>query len=231
MTEPDHRHSQSQSRSLITKVYLKFLDLFGAHGNVNTSRFTNMTYGSADLEARVFGGPMSEDTLRAIVGLDRVREHIDGSGFGNRRPVYIVSGLRIAKDSFQVTSGSGSTGSTSAGVSTSAATGPLSFSGGANVAVNRGQDKNDSYKTAPGVVFAYRLHVIRTKRDGDVETELFSYRTAFLTGEGDDEDPEEEWEQAEVSKNVLLDDMKIDPNFDEYSFGEEGEECCIAFKH
>ncbi|KAL6690226.1 hypothetical protein J3F84DRAFT_353538 [Trichoderma pleuroticola] len=230
MTEPDHRHSQSHSRSVIAQVYFKFLDLFGAHGNVNTSRFTNIAYGSADLEARVFGGPMSQDTLDAIVGLDRVREHIDGGRFGTR-PVYIISGLRVARGSFQVTSGSELTNSASVGVSTSTATGPLTLSGGGDVAVNREQGKNDSYKTAPNVVFAYRLHVIRPKRNGNVEVELFSHRTAFLTGEGEDEDPEEEWEQQEVSKSVLLDDMEIDPDFNEYLLGEKGEECCIAFKH
>ncbi|KAK4077921.1 uncharacterized protein Triagg1_3615 [Trichoderma aggressivum f. europaeum] len=230
MTESDHHHSQSQSTSLIAQAFSKFADLAQTHGNANISHFTNTAYGSSDFETRVFGSRMSDDTLKAVVGLDRVRKYIDGAMF-RKRPVYIISGLRIAKDSFQVTSGSGLANSASVGISISTATDPFSLSGGGDVAVNREQGKNDSYKTAPGVVFAYRLHVIRTKRDGDIETELFSHRTAFLTGEGEDEDSEEEWEQTEVSKNVLLSDMEIDPDFDEYTLGEEGEECCIAFRH
>ncbi|KAH0526126.1 hypothetical protein TsFJ059_009493 [Trichoderma semiorbis] len=230
-TEPDHLHSQSKSMSLTTQAFLKLVSLALPVGNVTASRFTKTTYGSVNLETRVFEGGMSENALKAIVGLAQVKKHIDGGMFGNKRPVYIISGLRIAKDSFQVTSESGTKNSTSVGASTSTVTGPLTLSGGGDVAVNREQSKNDSYKTAPGVVFAYRLHVIRTKRDGDVETELFSHRTAFLTGEGDDEDSEEEWEHGEVSKNVLLDDMEVDPDFDEYPLGEEGEESCIAFKH
>ncbi|KAL7957080.1 hypothetical protein V8C34DRAFT_325604 [Trichoderma compactum] len=206
MTEPDHHHSQSQSTSLVSQAFLQFMSPALPVGSMNTSRFTNTAYGDADLETRVFGSGMSKETLKAIVGLDQVEKHINGGMFG-KRPVYIISGLRVARDSFQVTSESVTKNSTSAGASTSTVTGPFTLSDGGDVAVDRQQSKNDSYKTAPGVVFAYRLHVIRTKRDGDVETEL------------------------EVSKNVLLDDMEIDPDFDEYPLGEEGEECCIAFKH
>ncbi|UKZ79252.1 hypothetical protein TrVFT333_007002 [Trichoderma virens FT-333] len=211
-TELDHQHSQGKSTSFATQAFLKAVSLALPVGNVNASRFTKTTYGSVDLETRVFGSGMSEDTLKAIVELTQVKKHMDRDMF-RKRPIYIITGLRIAKDSFQVTNENGSTNSTSVGVSTSA------------------QSENDSYKTAPGVVFAYRLHVIRVKGDGDVETELFSHRTAFLIGEGEDEDSEEEWEYGEVSRNVLLDDLEIDPDFDEYSMGEEGQETCIAFKH
>ncbi|KAL7946666.1 hypothetical protein V8C42DRAFT_318487 [Trichoderma barbatum] len=228
-TECDHSHSHTKKESLTAQVFLRLVNLAVQVGNVNASRFTKTTYSKVDLETRVFGGGMTEDALRAIVGLPQVKKHIDSGMFG-KRPVYIISGLRIAKDSFQVTSESESTNSTSARVSTSTATGPLSLTGGSGVA-NREQSKKDSYKTAPGIVFAYRLHVIRTKRDGEVGTELFSHRTAFLTGEGEDEESEEEWEYREVSENVLLDDMEVDPDFDEYSMGEEGQESCIAFKH
>ncbi|KAF3056076.1 hypothetical protein CFAM422_012934 [Trichoderma lentiforme] len=231
-TESDHLHSQSKTKSLTTQVFLKLISLALQVGNMNVSRSTKTTYGSVDLETRVFGSGIRGDTLKAIVNLAQVKKHIDSGMFG-KRPIYIVSGLRIAKDSFQVTRESGSANSTSVGASTAPVTGPLSLSGGSNVTTNGEQSKKNSYKTAPGVVFAYRLHVIRTKRDGDVETELFSHRTAFLTGEGEDENTEEEleWEYGEVSKHVLLDDMEVDPDFDEYPLGEEGEECCIAFKH
>lgn len=229
-TESDHNHSRSKSTSLAAQVFLKLVSLALEIGNVNASRFSKTTCGNVDLETRVFGSGMSDDALKAIVGLGQVKKHIDGGMFG-KRPIYIITGLRIAKDSFQVTSESKSTYSTSARVSTFMATEPLSVTGGSNVANTNEQSNKDSYKTAPGIVFAYRLHVIRTKRDGEVEAELFSHRTAFLTGEGEDEEEEEEeWEYGEVSAKVLLDDLEIDPDFDEYSIG-EGEESCIAFNH
>lgn len=46
-----------------------------------------------------------------------------------------------------------------------------------------------TYETAPGVVFAYRLHMIRTRRVG-VEGALFIHKSAFLSGAaGEVEDP------------------------------------------
>ncbi|KAL7929059.1 hypothetical protein V8C35DRAFT_316515 [Trichoderma chlorosporum] len=227
-TESDHQHSQGRNKSLTAQAFLKFESLALQVGNVNASGYANMTYGNVNLETRVFGGGMSEDALKAILGLAKVKKYIEG-GIFRKRPVYIISGLRIAKESFQVTNEIGSTNAATLGLSTSTVTGPSSLSVGSNVTVSSDQTKRDGYKAAPGVVFAYRLHVIRVKRDGDVETELFSHRTAFLTGEGEDEDSEEEWEHGEVSAKVLLDDLEIDPDFEEYPIGEE-EEFCVAFE-
>ncbi|KAH6608810.1 hypothetical protein Trco_002156 [Trichoderma cornu-damae] len=230
VTEADHSHSRSRSASVAAAVFLKLVGLALEAGNVHASRFTNTTYGNVQIETRTFNGGFREDSIKAIVGLAQVKKYIDSGTFG-KRPIYIVSGLRIAKDSFQVTTESRSAISTLARVTTSVATESLSLTGGSNATNNREQSNMDSYKTAPGIVFAYRLHVIRTRRDGQAEAELFSHRTAFLTGEADDEEEEaeEEWECREVTAKVLLGDMEINPDFDEYPMG-DGEESCIACK-
>ncbi|KAM0262302.1 hypothetical protein ACHAQJ_001771 [Trichoderma viride] len=228
-TEADHNHTRTKSTSLATEVFLKLMNLALEIGNVDVSRFTKTTYGKVDLETRVYSSSLSSGALKTIVELAGVKKHVDNGMFG-KRPIYIISGLRIAKDSFEVTSESKWTNLASARVSTSITTGSFSPTTGSNVANKREQKTMDSYKAAPGVVFAYRLHVIRIKKDGHVETELFSHRTAFLTGEAEDEDLEVEWECRGVTANVLLDDMEVDPSFDEYSIG-DGEESCIAFKH
>ena len=41
----------------------------------------------------------------------------------------------------------------------------------------------DQYETAQGIVFAYRVHIIRYK-PRCVETELFESKGAFMAGEG-----------------------------------------------
>ncbi|KAK1243912.1 hypothetical protein MKX08_002050 [Trichoderma sp. CBMAI-0020] len=82
-----------------------------------------------------------------------------------------------------------------------------------------------SYETAPGIVFAYRLHVIRSKTAGE-EGELFSHRTAFFSGEAEDE--AEEIEIAEVNRAVLRGDL--DEPLDGYSeewFGEIDDEAYV----
>ncbi|RFU80268.1 hypothetical protein TARUN_1944 [Trichoderma arundinaceum] len=228
LTEADHNHSRSNGTSLAAEVFLKLVSLALEVGNVNVSRFTKTTFGSVDLETRVFSSGLSEDVLKAIMGLSQVKKHMNGGMLG-KRPIYIISGLRVAKGSFQVTSESKSSTSTLTRVSTSTGTGPLSLASGSNVTNNREQGKQDSFKTAPGIVFAYRLHVIRSKRDGEVEAELFSHRTAFLTGEAGDEESEEELEYRGVTADVLQDDMEIEPNFEKHSIA-DGQESCISFK-
>ena len=61
---------------------------------------------------------------------------------------------------------------------------------GGEISGSREDKRTTGYETAPGIVFAYRLHVIRPK-DVGVEVEVFSDRTAFCTGEAEYEEDEE----------------------------------------
>jgi hypothetical protein len=95
------------------------------------------------------------------------------------------------------------------------------------------EDKsNRSYQTAPGIVFAYRLHVIRPKGGGIAEGEVFSDRTAFLTGEAeeDGDDEVEEMElvavDAETARNDL--DVELDAFGDEQKLEDGDEESYIV---
>lgn len=67
----------------------------------------------------------------------------------------------------------------------------------------------DGYETAPGIVSAYRLHMVREKRDGGAESELFSHRTAFYSGEAEDSDDDDnmEMECVDVTAKVVNEDL------------------------
>ncbi|KAK3339830.1 hypothetical protein B0T25DRAFT_636268 [Lasiosphaeria hispida] len=100
-------------------------------------------------------------------------------------------------------------------------------------AVGRGlfgakEDKGSrSYQTAPGIVFAYRLHVVRPKGKGNAEGEVFSDRTVFLTGEAgeDDDDEGEEMELVAVDAETARNDPDMDPDtFSDEQKLEEGDE-------
>ncbi|MBE3041722.1 hypothetical protein IMZ48_03910 [Candidatus Bathyarchaeota archaeon] len=229
LIEAEHNHTHTSSRSLGADLFAKFIGLASASGNAAVSRYKNTSLGNVDLEVRSFSRGINTDALKAIVELDRVKKHIDRGLFG-KRPVYIISGLRVARDSFAVTDEAGSAGSVSVTASGSAPAGHLPLEGGSGISGSGKQDRADGYKSAPGVVFAYRLHVIRAKRDGDVETELFSHKTAFLTGDGEDEEKTQEMECAEVTAKVVNDDLEVEPDFDEYPIG-EGEESYIVFRN
>lgn len=89
--------------------------------------------------------------------------------------------------------------------------------------MSAGSNKNTthSHETSPGIIFAYRLHVIRKKLSGGAQSELFQHRTAFFTGEGEDEDDSEEMELLEVDSEVLRDDLEELPDFEEAELGDE----------
>ncbi|KAK5989430.1 hypothetical protein PT974_10949 [Cladobotryum mycophilum] len=229
LTEANHQHSRNFKRSLCTELFTQFAGLASVSGKVGLSRYKNTSLGNVDLETRTFFRSMSADTLKEIVAMDKVKKHIDRGLFG-KRPVYIISGLRVARDSFEVVDENTSVTATSASASVSPPAEPLPFKVGGSISSSGEQGRKDGYKTAPGVVFAYRLHVIRAKRDGDVESELFSHRTAFLTGDSEDEDEEEEMECTEVTAHVVNDDLEVEPDFTEYVL-EEGEESYIVFNN
>jgi hypothetical protein len=79
-----------------------------------------------------------------------------------------------------------------------------------------------SYNTEPDAVFAYRLHVIRPKAAGSVESELFSDTAAFFTGESeDDEDEGQEMELAQVTRESLRGVKGVQSAIEEYLVDDE----------
>jgi hypothetical protein len=221
VVEPNHTHSRGSSRSIGFELFAKFLDLASVSGATDISRYKSKSFGAADHEVRSFGRALSEDALQGILALPRVKKHINGGRFG-RRPVYIISGLRVARDSFQVTNGVGSAVSMELAASGAVPAGPVPLEAGGAVSGSHERDATDGYETAPGIVFAYRLHVIREKRDGTVESELFSHRTAFFSGEGEDSDDENlEMECVDATAKVVNEDLEVDLEFDEYPIGVE----------
>lgn len=123
-----------------------------------------------------------------------------------------ISGLRVAQQSFTVINEKGKKTAASLGTSVPIPTGAAPVPVGANINYASKHETTKNYETAPGIVFAYQLHVIRSKGAGE-EGELFSDRSAFFSGEGEDED--EEVEIAEVDRAVLQ--GVLDEQLDGYS--------------
>ncbi|KAJ6260677.1 hypothetical protein Dda_4904 [Drechslerella dactyloides] len=227
LNEANHSHSRSSSSGGGVEIWAKFIDLASASGKISGDRFNSSNFGNSEHEIQTFATSLKEDSLKAIVNLAKVKKHIDSglSGlFGQKRPVYIVSGLRIAKNSFNVShdTGSGSHWSISgSGPAGAAAAVPVEV--GAAVSADREKKSTDSYDTHPGIIFAYRLHVIRAHRDGDADAELFAHRTAFLTGEGDDDDDEDQgvMEMVDATGKVIGEDLEEEAQFEELVVGDE----------
>ncbi|PTB51201.1 hypothetical protein M431DRAFT_511311 [Trichoderma harzianum CBS 226.95] len=231
LMEKGHRHSRTNNASICSKVFDRFIELASNSTSVIWSRYKSTTFGSVDLETRTYSKAISSEALNAIVGLERVKKYMN-RGILGKRPIYIITGLRIARESFSVAYEARSRIETSFAVLGSAATGPLPLNIGASISEKNDKSRKDEYQIAASVVFAYRLHVIRERRSGDVETELFRHRTAFMTGERDDEGKSiKEMVVEEVNTEVLREDLGIEPDFEEFAVAEEAQdELCILFQ-
>lgn len=206
LIEKGHSYSGGKSRSAGLDFFAKVLDLASATAKTNVSRFKNKSFSTTDHEVRMYSGSFAPSALKAIVALDNVKRHMDSGRWG-KRCVYIISGLRVTPQSFTVTEETGKNFEASLGGSGPVPAGVAPVELGGNILGSREDKRTGGYETAPGIVFAYRLHVIRPKGTGDEEVELFSDRTAFCSGEAEEE--EEEMEIMEANDAALRDDLDV----------------------
>lgn len=223
-----------KSPSFGFKLFGKVAAIAGFSAHTDVSSTTIKAYSEGDHEVRAYNGAFSPAALKAIMTIDGVKEHIDSGRFG-KRCTYVISGLRVAHKSFTVTDETTRTMAVSFGGSASVTAGgvPIPVEAGADISKSNDRQKTASYETAPGIVFAYRLHVIRPKGAGlgaGGEAELFSDRTAFFSGEAvDDED--EEMEVVGVNEVVLRQDLDRPPGgFDVQTFEADDDESFVVFE-
>ncbi|KAL3481492.1 hypothetical protein BJX99DRAFT_218426 [Aspergillus californicus] len=227
LVESNHSHTDSRGNAIGGEIWARFVELASASLKLDIEWRKDMQYGVVDHEVHSFVRPFTRDTLAAIATHPSVRKHMDG-GLWGKQPVYIVSGLRITKTAMSVTEGRGTTRGGGIGVSGPVPAGAMPVEIGVGLHGEMRRDKVDSYETAPGIIFAYRLHCIRQKRDGDVESEMFSHKTTFMTG-GVDGDEVVEIEIADVDMLELKDDLEdYGGGFTEYEVGDT--DMCISFR-
>jgi len=227
--EPKHVHSNDTSRSIGLNLLAQFAEIGSGSASLTNRRRNILQYSQVDHEIRTFKTPFSDEALAAIVRIPKIKNHIESSLFGNR-PVYIVSGLRIANSSFSVTKVTESEHAVQVEGSGPAATVPgLELGGG--VSGSHSNTRSDSYETAPGVVFAYQLYAIRKKGEDEATdpttARLFVSRSAFMTGDGGDE--EEKMELVNATREVLDDDEDEPAEYEAETFG-DGDDVCVWFK-
>jgi hypothetical protein len=223
LIERELSFSNEKTWTFGVKLFAKFLEI--ANAKIDVSCFESQTFSAVDHEVRAYNGAFTSEALKRIMSLDSVKSHIESGRFGKRR-VYIISGIRVAKQSFTVTNQKKKQMATSFGVSGFMPVGAAPDVAGIKITNGMKDEATNSYETAPGIVFAYRLHVIRSKDSGE-EGELFSDRTAFFSGEADPET--EELEVVEVNRSVLQEDLDEPPNcYSEQWFEDDDDESYIV---
>ncbi|RSL79817.1 hypothetical protein CEP51_007068 [Fusarium floridanum] len=219
ITEKNHSHSNEVSRTAGVSLFAKFVEFASGSVSYEVNRRNLLQYGTVDHEVRSLVAPFSKDFLTSLISLDAVKEHVE-SGLYGKRPIYLVSGLRVTNESFTVTKEKGS--GNQAEISASGPTGPVPVEVGGSLSGGVERTKVDSYETAPGIVFAYRLHVIRPRSNKSTQSEMFSSSKAFWS----DRAESEPMEVLDVTLDVVGDDFEEEEiRFDQDDLGDG--ECCL----
>ncbi|KAK2593255.1 hypothetical protein QQS21_009054 [Conoideocrella luteorostrata] len=218
LTETNHAHDKSHAKTNGFSSWMQFFAAASASIKNDVGSSASVSYSPVDHEIRFFAEPLTTETALNIAALPVVQQHMASGVFG-RRAVYVVSAIRIAKTSFTVKKETGANCTVELSGSGPPIPGPMPLELGASVAHHRGKTVTDSYETAPGIVFAYRVHVIRYKRAG-VETELFHSKGAFMTesGRSDDDEPPV---LVEGTKEELDEDLEEEDDYTEISIGDD----------
>ncbi|KAK2589382.1 hypothetical protein QQS21_012942 [Conoideocrella luteorostrata] len=217
LVESDHKHSADDDLELQANFFAQVVRFFTASGRLERSRSQKRNLSPGDLEVRSYSGKFSNASLKSITEIDEVKTYRNGSGWRGKNYVYIITGLLVTKDSFVVSNEAQSSTSGSLEASGDASSSGVSAKGGAGASGKAGNDVSHSHGTAPGVIYAYRLHVIRPKG----ETELFSSKDAFFSGGDFGDEEQEEMEFAAASPIVVKQDLAERSQFTEHKVGED----------
>lgn len=220
--ESNRAFNRSKLRTNSVGFLAKFQGLFSSSASTEAGKCHTTDYSKTDHEVRFFADPLLPETVEAIANLPAVQKSIQ-SGLFPPCAVYVVTGLRITNSSFTVTEEDSSKSALEAeGSGPPSGTVPGEIGG--NMKHESGETSTDSYNTAPGIVFAYRLSVIRTQRAG-VETELFTHKDAFLTGNGGKK--EGLLVLVDATTEEINEDLEVEIEYDSAEIGED-EDCVFV---
>lgn len=184
--EAEHDWHDGSDRSSAANMLTKFFSTASFRTDVETQRRQNLTLGKVDLKVKKFVGvrPFSTAVLQTIVAQKAVDDYINSSSF-RKKPVYVITALRLADKSFDVGKESSSAQHTKVSGSAEPPKAPVGF--GASYSSDASKAADHSYKTAQGegvgdgVVYAYQMYVIREERKQPTAA-LFSNKKGFMTG-------------------------------------------------
>lgn len=230
--EYDHVLSQGRERSVRTGLWAHFLQSV-VGGGVNASRDAeaSTTYQIDRLETKYLRDLPSETELRTRLDEPRVRAVISASRvFGRHAPVYMVSGLKIARglrvaDVKKRTIGGG----LSADVPV-LPDGVLASVGG-ELGAERRDERTRSFRGGEeDVIFAYELNVIRLrgrKEKETVEVDTFRHAASFLSEEEEKEEEEEEMDVS-VAKAEVADIVESGMEVNETNIQEQNGDIVVC---
>lgn len=176
-TELERTISRGNSRSLHSSIWAQFLQTASANIGVGVSKDVLTQYTMDSLETVYFQSDPTDAEAMEYARDGKVRAAMKAGIFGTQ-PVYMVTGLKIAKG-FRLVSEIASTREGNVGASAPVVD---QVSLGAKVGFSKGKTVEESLVAGSDIVFAYQLHVIAEKgwRHKRVEADLYEPKSAFL---------------------------------------------------
>lgn len=191
--------------------------MISGNTNIEANRHVTRSFGPVDLEVRSFNGSLLPDTIQGILDIPSVRKHVESSRWGVKRPVYVITGISVAKDSFRVTEDTEVAQSGSLGASGTVPAGPVPLEIGGSVGGGGGRTRTNEYDASAGVVFSFRCHVIQGK-----QSSIFASREGLYTGSGDEDEEDKELEILPATRGIVKSDLDEKAKFIEEEInGEE----------
>ncbi|KAK6435171.1 hypothetical protein LTR95_008645 [Oleoguttula sp. CCFEE 5521] len=175
--ELDREVERSSTKGISTSVWAQFLQVASANLSGEISSEVRSSYVVDCLETISLLEDPSDEYAESRASEPKVKAAMN-SGVLGRQPVYMFTGLKIAKG-FRWSSTQGRKVEGKAGVSV-----PVTdqVTAGAELGAGRGTENRDSSRTEDDIIFAYQLHVIADKgwRKKKSTAELYVPKVGFL---------------------------------------------------
>ncbi|KAE8138676.1 hypothetical protein BDV38DRAFT_281973 [Aspergillus pseudotamarii] len=195
-THYEYSTSRGTSRNNSLSVWGQFLGTVGAKVSGEHGSSLHNTYTMDALETKYFVGDPALEELEARLKAPRVQAVLRTSSIpGFRYPVYMVTGLMVAKG-FAVTHETGKNRGAELGAEGSAPTPAGQAGAGINIARSRSIEQSEEWKARDDIVFAYQLLKIEVRgwKGTRIEYDELRHKAAYLSHEAVEEYHEEDEE-------------------------------------
>jgi hypothetical protein len=230
--EYDRSVSPGVTASTHANIFAKFFETASANIGLQRDKSIADHYTMDTLETISYKRDITDDEAAEMVNTNAKIQHAMKSSILGDAPVYIVTGLKIAKG-FHLTSKFAKSKEFNIGAAL-----PVTeqISAGADVDISHGKTLNEQSSTAQDIVFAYQLHAVANKgwwKRRRVNIDVYAPKAAAL---GSDNRSTQDTVAVEEATVEDLDETLID--FDDVTITEhtayecEGDVqyCCVAFK-
>lgn len=208
ITEQDHALNRATSHDVSMGVWTQFVQTVGAKISGQRNSTAQTTYTMDSLETMYFITDPSLEEIEARLKVPRVQGFVKASSFpGLRKPVYMVTGLMIAKG-FAAREETGKSTGAQVEANGTVPTPAGDVGLGANLSKSTENTQSDAWRVSEDIVFAYQLLKIEVKgwKGTQLKYDELRHKAAYLSRdeeydedeEGEDDDEDDGFDQVTI---------------------------------